>query len=197
MHRYFRWIGLICVVFLVGCFFSWTAPSTQGFSLGQASQVKLFAYSAKKTYARSELITLLLILKNTGASPVGLSPQISGTVQVKSFKKDGVALPTRTSFVLAYEDLSYLLQKSLLTVHPNQSIPVLWTSEPDPESGNPELSTIQLNQEGINQVTYYSVGAPGVYELTFTYEIPNLPNLASSVFHGATNEATLTFQVLP
>jgi hypothetical protein len=91
--------------------------------------------------------------------------------------------------------LSYLLKQSIRLVGSNESIPLLLVSEGDSELGGEALGTIQLEQQGLNQVIYYAVNAPGRYELSLAYEIPALPGLAPGVFQGKTNEATVNFTV--
>ncbi|MBI1741622.1 hypothetical protein HYR54_00965 [Candidatus Acetothermia bacterium] len=193
--RWFRFTGLAVVIGGIALAFS--AIPLGGYGVAQTGQVKLLAFSAKATYARGEPITLLLVLKNTGNSPIGLSDQVTGTIQITSIKKDGANLPTRTSFVLSYESLSYLLKHSVKSVNPNESVPMLLASESDPELGGEALSTIQLEQQGIDQVTYYAVSSPGTYELSIVYEIPAMPGFTLPVFQGKTNEAVVSFKVTP
>ncbi len=178
-------LGVITVVF--------NSIFSQGFGITQSDQIKLFAFSTKAIYAKGEPISILVALKNMSKSALGLSDQVAGTLQIIALKKDGQNVLTRTSFVSSYESLVYLLKQSVKSVIPGESLPLLLTSESDPELGGEALGAIQLEQQGLNQVTYYAVTEPGRYELSLVYEIPALPGLAPGAFKGKTNEATVSF----
>jgi len=166
-------------------------------NLASPDNVVLGLASAQPAFARNEAVRIKVILENQGAAATGLSEMLDGTLAVTSFTRDGVDVARRRSPIEYEDDLATVLERSLRSVGPGGRAVMNWKSANDRTLGGQAVRTVAFSGAAEHMATYYSVGAPGTYEIVASYAYPGPAGAFGRVFRGPTREARVKFVITP
>ena len=158
-------------------------------------EVFLEASTDKMFYESGEEVVLSVSWTNSGSVDTCVSDMDAGSIRFISFTRDGEQVETRSAPSYFITSFIEMLEVSLKTVVPGESMDIVMVSRVDPGLGRQALRTTTL-EDGRGIGMFYDVETPGDYNLELIYEYPGPPFAGCpSIFQGATNIVRATFTV--
>jgi von Willebrand factor type D domain/Effector protein len=192
MRTVWRRAGVIGVLALV--IMMWPAAASASQAEGGPG---LEISGGRAAFAQGEPIRLTFAVTNSSAVACGLAKQPEGTVQVMSVRKDGQELTPVLGRSFYLDGIANAIEASMVNAAPGSKVDVALVAirvHDGPDADAVVLRSVAATPDGGGLDALWPVGAPGRYEVTASYSVPQVEG-AIAPCAGSAAAKTVTFTV--